>query len=237
MINLVIGLVLILVIFFNLKYTENFIDLQKKNKLKYNVKDIPYSNFLVDLNSNFKDELNSVQPKEHSSFQKVLCDNNLKIEVQNKSLNKSFNKISSSLDNLLVFDRSINRNNKDRDAYIKKIQPTNHVSYEHRLSDCIYFNKIDHTLNIQNNTEIIQDMNFQDDPDFNYTIEKDNLDPCLYKANKLSQYTDPRLYLSSNKIYFPPRFMKDSPYKNTQLPKSTNLKLWTDMYNCCSSNI
>lgn len=236
MIGIVVVIGLVLILFFNLNYTENFIDLHMKTKLKYNIKDIPYSNFLVDLDTNLKKELDTIRSKDDTLFkQKVLCDNNLNIEVQNRSLDKSFNKISGSHNKLLVFDGS-NINNKDNDTYIKQLQFSS-TSDEHKLSNSVYFNKIDNSLNVQNNTKVIQNVKFQDNPGFNYTIEKDNLDPCLYKANKLSEYTNPRLYLSSNNIFFPPRFIEGSPYKNIPLSKTTNLKLWTDMYNCCSNGI
>jgi len=57
---------------------------------------------------------------------------------------------------------------------------------------------------------------------------------CLYKANHISEYTNPMFYLSEN-IYFPPKWI--GPYKNTPLPKHTNLKQWSNMYNCCKGNI
>jgi hypothetical protein len=57
---------------------------------------------------------------------------------------------------------------------------------------------------------------------------------CLYKANHISEYTNPMFYLSQN-IYFPPRWIF-KPYKNIPLPKHTNLKQWTSMYNCCKGN-
>lgn len=240
LIILIISLVLVL-----LKPTnENFEslndplnDIYKKDKLIDKPKEIPYSNFLIDLNDNFKNELNAVQPStvvnSNPFKQKVLCDDHLKIEVQNKALNKSFDKISSSFPNLIVFKGSENIKH-DPEAYIKPLSNQKYISNENKYSNDLYTAKIDPSLIVQNNTEIIQDIKFQDYPNFNYSTEK-NDDPCVYKANQLSEYTNPRLYLSSDNTRFPPRWIFP-PYKNTTLPKTTNLKLWTDMYNCCKNN-
>jgi len=235
---------LFLVLFF-LTTTENFMPLfdpYKKDKLKYVPKEIPYSNFLIDLNNNFKNELDAVQPlsavgglNPFPFKQKALCDNKLNIQVQKKALNKAFDKVPSTFPNLLVFEGD-QINNVDQEAYINDLQFKKSISDENKFSDNWYNSKIDPNLKIQNNTKIIQDIKFQDVPDFNYSIEKDDdLDPCIYKSNQLSEYTNPRLYLSSDKTRFPPRWIFP-PYKKTPLPKTTNLKLWTDMYNCCQNN-
>lgn len=86
---LVLVIVLILVL---TRTNENFMplnDTYKKDKLKYIPKEIPYSNFLIDLNSNFKSELNAVQPKSSVPLpfkQKVLCNDKLNIQVQKKCI-------------------------------------------------------------------------------------------------------------------------------------------------------
>ena len=248
---LVLVIILFVIILFVKSTNEDFIpldelktysDLYKKDKLKYIPKEIPYSNFLIDLNNNFKSELNKVQPKSPvvvGAFkQKVLCDDKLNIQVQKNALNKAFDKVSSSYPTLLVFEGSKDnqRNHIDPQAYIKPKTNQISISDEMKYSNHRYTSKIDPSLKNQNNKKIIQDIKFQDDPDFNYFTEKDdNMDSCVYKANQLSQYTNPNLYLSSDNIRFPPRWIF-SPYKNIPLPKTTNLKLWTDMYNCCSNN-
>lgn len=225
--------------------TENFMSLNdtyKKNKLKYVPKEIPYSNFLIDLNNNFKKELDAIQPggrNPHPFKQKVLCDDKLNIQVQKNSLNKAFDKVPSTFLNLLVFDGSNNneRNQVDQEAYIKQKANEISISDENKYSNDRYNAKIDPSLKNQNNKKIIQNMHFQNDPDFNLDITPTSIEnKCVYQANLLSEYTNPRLYLSSDNTRFPPRFMKNSPYKNIPLPKTTNLKLWTDMYNCCQNN-
>jgi hypothetical protein len=236
---------LFLVLFF-LKTTENFMpldDTYKKDKLKYTPKEIPYSNFLIDLNNNFKSELNAVQPLSVDKGrkplkQKVLCDDKLNIQVQKNALNKAFDKVPSTFPNLLVFEGSNDneRNIHDSEAYIKQKANEISISDENKYSNDRYNAKIDPGLKNQNNKKIIQDIKFQDDPDRNLDSHGlDDLDPCLYKSYKLSEYTNPRLYLSSDNTRFPPRWIFQ-PYKNTPLPKTTNLKLWTDMYNCCQNN-
>lgn len=239
---LIIGLTTSLILILFLKTTiENFIpldDMYKKDKLKYLPKQIPYSNFLIDLNNNFKNELNNVQPNlSVDPFkQKVLCDDNLNIQVKRNALNKSFDNVPSTFPNLLIFEDSKDRNIVNLEAYIKPLINSKTISDENKFSNDRYNSKIDPSLKIQNNKKIIQDIKFQDDPGFNYSIEKDdNLDHCLYKANFLSEYTNPKLYLSSDNTRFPPRWLVKT-YKNTPLPKTTNLKLWTDMYNCCQNN-
>jgi hypothetical protein len=233
---------LFLVLFFLKMTTENFMPLNdKKDKLKYVPKEIPYSNFLIDLNNNFQSELNAVQPK--SSIvdggrnplpfkQKALCDDKLNIQVQKNALNKAFDKVSTKYPDLLVFEGDKIKN-VDPEAYINDLPFKKAISDENKFSDNWYNSKIDPNLKIQNKTKIIQDIKFQDDTQLRDL--KDDLDPCVYKANSLSEYTNPRLYLSSDKTRFPPRWIFP-PYKNIPLPKTTNLKLWTDMYNCCENN-
>lgn len=52
---------------------------------------------------------------------------------------------------------------------------------------------------------------------------------------ELSSQINPMFYLSDN-IYFPPRFLF-KPYKNVDLPKNVNLKLYNDLNNCSKNNI
>lgn len=236
---------LFLILFFIKTTTENFMPLSdpyKKDKLKYTPKEIPYSNFLIDLNNNFKSELEAAQPSSVVGGsnplpfkQKALCDDKINIQVQKNALNKAFDKVASTFPNLLVFEGD-QINNVDQEAYIKPKPFTKAISEENKFSDNWYNSKIDPGLKNQNNKKIIQDIKFQDDPDFNLDITPPNTqNKCVYQANQLSEYTNPRLYLSSDKTMFPPRWIFQ-PYKNTPLPKTTNLKLWTDMYNCCQNN-
>lgn len=208
----------IFLIFFFKPTNELFMpldDVYKKNHLKENSKKIPYSEFLIDLNNNLKKELNSVQSKR----------GDLNIQVRKNSLNQTFNKISSSYPDLIMFKSN------EKNDYIKPEINRTSISDEMKYSNDRYISKIDPSLKIQNNKKIIQDIKYQDDLNY-YTEKDDNLDVCVYKANQLSEYTNPKLYLSSSNVYFPPRWLIKT-YKNTPLPKSTNLKLWTDMYNCC----
>jgi hypothetical protein len=57
---------------------------------------------------------------------------------------------------------------------------------------------------------------------------------CLYKANHISEFTNPMFYLSET-ITFPPRWLMKT-YKDVPLPKHTSLKQWNNMYNCCKGN-
>lgn len=57
---------------------------------------------------------------------------------------------------------------------------------------------------------------------------------CANKASQLCDLTDPMLYMSQN-LNFPPRWIF-KPYRDTSLPKHTNLKCWSNMLNCCKTN-
>lgn len=58
---------------------------------------------------------------------------------------------------------------------------------------------------------------------------------CASKASQLCELTDPMLYMSQSK-YFPPRWIF-KPYRDTPLPKHTDLKCWANMNNCCKTNL
>lgn len=60
-----------------------------------------------------------------------------------------------------------------------------------------------------------------------------NNDMCVNKSVNICEFTDPNLYVTSNQIYFPPRWI--GPYKNDTLPKHTDLNCYNRMYNCCHS--
>ncbi len=62
----------------------------------------------------------------------------------------------------------------------------------------------------------------------------DNDRTCGNKASQLCDLTDPMLYISQN-TRFPPRWI--GPYKNVPLPKRTDLKCWSNMNNCCKTNL
>lgn len=73
-------------------------------------------------------------------------------------------------------------------------------------------------------------------PVFDKTLNKLNfidnsINDCVYKANHISEFTNPMFYLSDT-ITFPPRWLIKT-YDNIPLPKHTNLKQWSNMYNCC----
>lgn len=57
---------------------------------------------------------------------------------------------------------------------------------------------------------------------------------CANKASQLCDLTDPMLYMSQNPR-FPPRWLF-KPYRDTPLPKHTDLKCWSNMLNCCKTN-
>lgn len=250
MLSIVVLIVIVFIIIsLLLKPTsENFESLNDEYKryiFKNKYKDIPYYNFLIDLNNNVEKEL-GVQSEvviDKPLKQNVLCNNESKSQVQNKILNNSFNKIPSNFPKLVVFEGSdpLKRNKHDQKAYISPESFKKSISEENKFSDNWYTANIDPGLVIQNNTIINQDIKFQDDSDFNIDIDTgiddySNAEKCVYKANFLSEFTNPQLYLTSNNIYFPPRWLEKSPYKNVPLPKTTNLKLWNDMYNCCRNN-
>lgn len=149
---------------------EHFLPLHDEysnRKIKYQIKEDSYMNFLVNLNNNFKTQIQSVGGKA------ALCNINVKNTIEKKALKNSFKNI-----------------------------PINTIKSDIYIED-----------NIEN-------------------LNK-SLDNCVYKANTLSEVTDPKLYLTSGQIYFPPKWI--GPYKNTQLPKKTNLKRWNNLYNCCKA--
>lgn len=72
----------------------------------------------------------------------------------------------------------------------------------------------------------------KEEPSIDFVDKSKN--DCLYKANHISEYTNPMFYLSETK-YFPPRWIVKT-YKDIPLPKHTNLKQWQNMFNCCKLN-
>lgn len=142
----------------NLKYTEPF-------KLIY--KPDLYMNFLEDLNYSFKK--NNKETK--------ICDYKINREMQKKSLNETFEKVSSNTD---IFNSPV-------------------------------FSKDDKSI----------------------MFVKNKKDECVYKAQHISEYTNPMFYLSESKN-FPPKWI--GPYKDVPLPKYIDLKQWSNMYNCCKNN-
>jgi hypothetical protein len=67
------------------------------------------------------------------------------------------------------------------------------------------------------------------------TFKVDNNRTCANKASQLCDLTDPMLYMSQN-TNFPPRWIF-KPYRDTPLPKHTDLKCWSNMNNCCKTNL
>jgi hypothetical protein len=66
------------------------------------------------------------------------------------------------------------------------------------------------------------------------TFKVDDNKICSNKASQLCDFIDPMLYISQN-TNFPPKWI--GPYKNVPLPKHTNLKCWSNMVNCCKTNL
>jgi hypothetical protein len=66
------------------------------------------------------------------------------------------------------------------------------------------------------------------------TFKVEDNTTCTNKASQLCELTDPMLYMSQN-TRFPPRWI--GPYKKVQLPTHTNLKCWSNMVNCCKTNL
>lgn len=67
-----------------------------------------------------------------------------------------------------------------------------------------------------------------------FTLSKHTDRQCPDRASALCDLTDPMLYISQN-TRFPPKWI--GPYKNVLLPKHTNLKCWSNMVNCCKTNL
>lgn len=168
------------------KGTEHF-SLLSLNEIKYKEKKIKgplkqdlYMNFLGDLNNSFKTHIDKASINQNLPIkQKIMCDDNIKKELQTKALNDAFHKIPN--DSKEVFDSPVFDN-------------------KHNELDFVDSSK----------------------------------NKCLYKAHHISEYTDPMFYLSETKN-FPPRWIF-KPYKDIPLPKHTNLKQWSNMYNCCKNN-
>lgn len=67
-----------------------------------------------------------------------------------------------------------------------------------------------------------------------FNIEDEN-QICRNKASQLCERTDPLLYINQN-TNFPPRWLLKT-YKDVSLPKHTDLKCWSNMLNCCKTNV
>jgi hypothetical protein len=68
-----------------------------------------------------------------------------------------------------------------------------------------------------------------------FTLSKHTDRQCPDRASALCDLTDPMLYISQN-TRFPPRWIF-KPYRDTPLPKHTDLKCWSNMNNCCKNNL
>lgn len=178
---IVIVCLVVYLIYKSIQGTETFLPLDDSyasQKISYTLKPDIHMNFLGDLNDSFKHHLDdAAKGKNYAIKQKVLCDDHVKMDVQNKALDDAFSKVQS--DGKQVFDSSI----------------------------------------------------FYDSGSIDFTDNSKS--KCLYQAYSLSQFTNPLLYLSETK--FPARWI--GPYKNIPFPKHTNLKQWSDMYNCCKKNV
>ena len=68
-----------------------------------------------------------------------------------------------------------------------------------------------------------------------FTLSKHTDRQCPDRASALCDLTDPMLYMSQN-TNFPSRWIF-KPYRDTSLPKHTDLKCWSNMLNCCKTNL
>lgn len=67
-----------------------------------------------------------------------------------------------------------------------------------------------------------------------FNLERHTDRQCPDRASALCELTDPMLYMSQN-TRFPPRWIFKQ-YRDTPLPKHTDLKCWSNMLNCCKNN-
>lgn len=63
-------------------------------------------------------------------------------------------------------------------------------------------------------------------------IIDDTEDICQHKAATLCTRTDPRMYITSDHIDFPPRWIFP-PYSKMLLPMNVNTNCYDEIYNCC----
>ena len=57
-------------------------------------------------------------------------------------------------------------------------------------------------------------------------------DVCQHRAASLCTRTDPNMYIASNVIRFPPRWIFP-PYANMPLPMKIDINCYDEIYNCC----
>lgn len=69
----------------------------------------------------------------------------------------------------------------------------------------------------------------------NIVIPNVHQDKCISIANYLCDTTDPSIYMSENP-YFPARWLMNT-YKNTPVPKMTNLNCFKTNYMCCKKSM
>jgi hypothetical protein len=60
-----------------------------------------------------------------------------------------------------------------------------------------------------------------------------NKHKCIYKSINLSEQINPFLYISTESVRFPPRWI--GPYKKDKLPHNINLPRYKAMFNCCNN--
>ena len=89
------------------------------------------------------------------------------------------------------------------------------------------FNKISHQSDTEINTK-----NILNTKDPQIMFESNTNDYCINKASNLCETANPYFYLSESQN-FPAKWI--GPYKDTPLPKSTNLTCFNKMYDCCKS--
>ena len=101
----IIGLLIVIILYIFLykvrtEHFENYDydnDNYKSKLLTYNPKKDVYMDFLGNLNDSFKQHLNKANEKTgYAIKQKILCDDRVKIEIQNKALNDAFSKVEKT---------------------------------------------------------------------------------------------------------------------------------------------
>ena len=145
----IIGLLIVIILYIFLyrarrEHFENYNydnDNYKNNLLTYKPKKDVYMNFLGDLNDSFTEYVNKTNEKTgYSIKQKLLCDDRVKIELQNKALNDAFSRVEQT-------DIS-----KESDVFVKDVDVTDvdvKIDFvESTNRDCAY--KANHLCKLTN---------------------------------------------------------------------------------------
>lgn len=109
-----------------------------------------------------------------------------------------------------------------------------------KSDQCIENNKIQtdslsyafYKIPLQSDTEL-KTKSILNSKDAQLIFETNSKDDCVNKANNLCEVTNPYFYLSESTT-FPAKWI--GPYKDIPLPKSTHLKCFKKMYDCCKAS-